>query len=156
MQEEKLADVLGPQFHFSPPGGTEAAAAWEHEQLVGLRQEYTDISKVDYNIGSTATPMSFAQISSVREGYEWYKRHYPLYPQEVLMCMARAQFGEEAVGERKRKPAASAPVSRPQAKPPPARFSVVHKPVELRFDGSKDIRGDDNKDDDTSPSDDSE
>ena len=129
MQDDEL-QMLGANFHFAPPGGSEAADAWQDERLTDLRQEHTDLGTVDYNVGSTSTPLSFALIpkGDLAQGYAWYKRHYPTYPQEVLMTMARAQFGE-------RPEAKKAPEKPPaKAKPPPPTFSIVRTPMEVRFD----------------------
>ena len=132
MNNADLSSVLGAQFSFSPAGGTAQADAWQAEQLKQQRQEYTHFSKVDYLTGKDGVPLSYAQIQTVEQGYQWLQQRHPTFPNEVLMCMSRSQFGPQPQPAPPKQP----PVPRARApKPAPSTFSIEHKQVEVRFDG---------------------
>lgn len=105
MDSSNLSSVLGPQFSFSPEGGTDEADAWQTEQLKANREEYTHYSKVDYLNGEDGQPLSFGQITTIDQMFQWLQTRHPTYPPEVVMCMARAQFT----------PAETKPEPRPKA-----------------------------------------
>ena len=135
MHPNPVLDFLGPAFKFAPPGDTNEAEEFCDKQLRELRQEYTSLDRVDYTVDSAAkVPLSFAQIQSVEQGFDWYRRHYPQYPQEVLMCMARAQFSPEAQAKKAAERKKAVPKPPPEPKPEPPRFSIERKPVEITFD----------------------
>ena len=70
------------------------------------REEYTDISKYDYEVSAEqlnktskvkhekGIPLSFLQIKTEEEGMEWYANHYPKLPTELLPIIARYHWGE--------------------------------------------------------------
>ena len=71
------------------------------------KSEYTSLDKVDYKIPSEilnkkckfkehkdAIPISFIQIKSEEEGIEWYSKHYPKIPKDLLPIIARYHWGE--------------------------------------------------------------
>ena len=43
---------------------------------------------------TTSVPMSFLQIKTIEDGYNWYKYYYPKYPDEVIRIMTRSQWGK--------------------------------------------------------------
>ena len=92
MNDSTLNDILGPQFSFAPEGGTDQADEWESIKMAEHRQQYTHFSEVDYLVGKDGNELSYAQIETVEQGFQWLQRRHPTYPNEVLMCMARAQF----------------------------------------------------------------
>ncbi len=127
MNNDLLSNVLGPQYSFSPEGGTKAAIKWEDEKLEANKQEYTHLHQVDYLTGKDNKPLSYAQIETIEQGFQWLKLRHPIYPDEVLMCMAKAEFGLKNV-----KPAE--PPSNKKKKNPVRVFSIERKPCEVRFD----------------------
>jgi hypothetical protein len=69
-------------------------ATFEHQLLKEMAQEYTPLDCVDYFVDANGkVPMSFAQIKTVEEGYEWYQRHHPELLDDLVWAMARHQFG---------------------------------------------------------------
>jgi len=149
MNNADLASALGPQFAYSPAGNTPQAEAWQDEQLADLRQEYTHFAKVDYLTGEDGVPLSFAQIKTVEQGFQWLKQRHPAFPNEVLMVMARTQFGDQGKPPTTSQP----PRARARApKPDPVPFSIERKAVEVRFDGLQiNSSGSSSEDDDTTP-----
>ena len=101
MDNSEMADVLGEAFSFAPAHGTEPHDEWEDEQMKDLRQHYTSRDQVDYEFGDSHIPLSFSQIKTVEEGYQWMKSRYLQYPNEVLWCMAKAQFGTKETPRRR-------------------------------------------------------
>jgi hypothetical protein len=76
--------------------------------------EMTPLDKYDYyvplpesekekGIHKTPLPTSFLQIKEgdVEAGIEWYKRHYPKVPDELVEIMARYNFGDLKYATRK-------------------------------------------------------
>jgi len=72
-------------------------------------KEYVDLDKMDYFIdadtlnskrtdGKTphkdGVPYSFLQINNELDGIEWYRKHYPKLPEELLPIIARYNWGE--------------------------------------------------------------
>ena len=72
-------------------------------------KEYIDNDKVDYFVSADTlndkrtddkkphkdgVPYSFLQITNELDGIEWYAKHYPKIPEELLPIMARYNWGE--------------------------------------------------------------
>tara|TARA_R100000278_G_scaffold5642_2_gene8515 strand:- start:1771 stop:2304 length:534 start_codon:yes stop_codon:yes gene_type:complete len=69
-------------------------------------KEMTEIDKYDYTISADILnknskvehkeplPISFLQIKTEAEGIEWYKKHYPKIPDDLLPIIARYHWGE--------------------------------------------------------------
>ena len=87
--------------------------------LRALKQEYTDIDRLDYNVAPNV-PLSFASITSVEEGAEWYINN-TRFPEEICEMMARYQFGDRPTPEKKDKES-------------DATFSIKQEQTEVRFD----------------------
>jgi hypothetical protein len=69
-------------------------ATFEHQLLKEMAQEYTPLDCVDYFVDANGkVPLSFVQIKTVEEGYEWYQRHHPELLDDLVWAMARHQFG---------------------------------------------------------------
>jgi hypothetical protein len=128
MDSSNLSSVLGPQFSFSPEGGTDEADAWQTEQLKANREEYTHYSKVDYLNGEDGQPLSFGQITTIDQMFQWLQTRHPTYPPEVIMCMARAQFTPTETKAEPRPKAESV-----KGRPPRPAFSIERKEVEVSF-----------------------
>ena len=71
--------------------------------------EYTGIDAYDYHVSAETlnnlrsdkkeihkdgVPISFLQITNEIDGIEWYKKHYPKIPEELLPVIARYHWGE--------------------------------------------------------------
>jgi len=132
MNNSEMADVLGEAFCFAPAHGTENHDEWEDDQMTDLRQHYTSRDQVDYEFGDSHIPLSFSQIKTVEEGYQWFKSRYLQYPNEVLWCMAKAQFGTQETPKR-RVGAAKVEAKALQDTPTPAEFSVDHSEQTVDF-----------------------
>lgn len=107
--------------------------------------EYTDISKYDYevpaevlngekeeghkNFHKTGLPLSFINITTEEEGIEWYSKHYPKIPEDLLPIIARYHWGEpitkKVIKNEKKKI---------EKKLNKAGLSIENKKVELSFD----------------------
>ena len=69
-------------------------------------QSITDMSKYDYEVPvevinktskvehKQALPLSFLQIRTEEEGIDWYARHFPKIPDDLLPIIARYHWGE--------------------------------------------------------------
>ena len=69
-------------------------------------KEYIETDPLDYEIPvetlnknskvkhERGLPMSFLQIKTEEEGVEWYKKHYPKIPNDLLPVIARYHWGE--------------------------------------------------------------
>ena len=73
----------------------------------GEEKEMTSFDKMDYEIPADVLnkkckykkhkeglPLSFLQITTEEEGIEWYKKHYPKIPDDLLPIIARYNWGE--------------------------------------------------------------
>jgi hypothetical protein len=73
----------------------------------GEEKEMTDFDKFDYQVPieklnenkdkdlhKEALPLSFLQIKTEIEGVEWYKKHYPKIPDDLLPIIARYHWGD--------------------------------------------------------------
>mgnify|MGYP006141628239 CR=1 FL=1 len=70
-------------------------AEFEYDLLKEINQDYTPLSLVDYFVDREGkVPISFSQVRTVEEGFEWYRRHHPELLDDLLWVMARHQFGE--------------------------------------------------------------
>lgn len=73
------------------------------------KQEYTGIDAYDYFVSADTlnnlrtddkkphkegVPISFLQIDNEIDGIEWYRKHYPKLPDELLPVIARYNWGE--------------------------------------------------------------
>ena len=76
MDNSEMSNVPGEAFCFAPAHGTENHDEWEDEQMKDLRQHYTSRDQVDYEFGDSHIPLSFSQIKTVEEGYQWMKSRY--------------------------------------------------------------------------------
>lgn len=71
--------------------------------------ELVDIDKYDFeipaqvlnekrtdgkNLHKDGLPLSFIQIKNEADGVEWYKKHYPKIPEDLLSIIARYHWGE--------------------------------------------------------------
>jgi hypothetical protein len=133
MDNSEMADVLGEAFCFAPAHGTETHDVWEDEQMKDLRQHYTSRDQVDYEFGDSHIPLSFSQIKTVEEGYQWMKSRYLQYPNEVLWCMAKAQFGSKETPKR-RVGATKVETKAVEEAAKPAEFSIDHTEQTVAFD----------------------
>ena len=72
-------------------------------------KEYVDLEKMDYFVSADTlndkrtdgkrphkdgVPYSFLQITNELDGIEWYRKHYPKIPEELLPVVARYNWGE--------------------------------------------------------------
>ncbi len=72
-------------------------------------KELVDIDKYDYqvpadvlnekrtdgkNLHKDGLPLSFIQINNEVDGIDWYKKHYPKIPTDLLSIIARYHWGE--------------------------------------------------------------
>ena len=73
----------------------------------GEEKEMTELDKFDYEVPieklnenkekdlhTQALPISFLQIKTEEEGVEWYKKHYPKIPDDLLPIIARYHWGD--------------------------------------------------------------
>ena len=133
MDNSEMADVLGEAFCFAPAHGTEKHDEWEDGQMTDLRQHYTSRDQVDYEFGESHIPLSFSQIKTVEEGYQWMKSRYLQYPNEVLWCMAKAQFGSKETPKRRVGVATKAKAKEVQDTPASPEFSIDHSEQIVHF-----------------------
>ena len=68
------------------------------KDLANVKQEYTELDKVDYKVRTQDVkepmPMSYLSVSTLEEGEEWYRQHYPQMPEELLPMLSRYSFGD--------------------------------------------------------------
>jgi hypothetical protein len=103
--------------------------------------EYTPIDKYDYEVPAdilnksskkehkVGLPLSFINITTEEEGIEWYSKHYPKIPDDLLPIIARYHWGEpitkKSIKNEKKKI---------EKKLNKAGLVVENKKVELKFD----------------------
>ena len=94
MEESNVYEVTTTIPEASYVVGTDGA----DKDLALAKQEYTDLEKVDYNVDADKVkepvPMSYLSVSTLEEGEEWYKQHYPQMPEELLPMLSRYSFGD--------------------------------------------------------------
>lgn len=74
---------------------------------IGEEKEMTSFDNLDYEVPADVLnekckykkhkdglPLSFIQIKTEEEGIEWYKKHYPKIPDDLLPIIARYNWGE--------------------------------------------------------------
>lgn len=98
----------------------------EESLLLVNTQEYTELRNVDYFIDEDCKlPMSFARISNVEEGIEWYSYYHPELPDDIIPMLARHQFGKLPKKHTRHSTA------RRQPKP---SLTIKNEPITLTFD----------------------
>lgn len=73
----------------------------------GEEKEMTDFENMDYEVPAhvlnekckykehkEGLPLSYIQIKTEEEGIEWYKKHYPKIPDDLLPIIARYSWGD--------------------------------------------------------------
>ena len=96
--ESKVCEVTTTIPEASYIVGSDGAA----KDLLIANQEQTETSQIDYELPvpegakrhKEPLPLSYLSITSLEEGEEWYRSHYPQMPEELFPMMARYSFGD--------------------------------------------------------------
>jgi hypothetical protein len=89
-----MINQLDPKLNFCF-GGAE-----NKDNLVGIENYDYEISAEtlnkhnDTDIHKDAIPISFLQVENELDGIDWYKKHYPKIPDDLLPIIARYHWGE--------------------------------------------------------------